>query len=195
MTTGVAADEPLPLPGKTAATTTIAVAASGGGRRPSTPSAAAAASGPVTREALGRATWTLLHTLAARFPERPTRRQRRDAEALIDSLTRVYPCGECAAHFAELCARDPPDASSGAALRDWTCRAHNAVNARLGKPRFDCALAAARWSPEACDGGGKGQQEDACAMGVGASAAAVGAAAVADAVARRRERKGATTRW
>jgi mitochondrial FAD-linked sulfhydryl oxidase len=143
----------------------------------------------VTREALGRATWTLLHTLAARFPEQPTRRQRRDAEALIDALTRVYPCGECAAHFLELCRRDPPDASSGATLQRWTCRAHNAVNARLGKPQFDCALAGARWAPEACDGGmaasGGGGGGDACAIGVGAAAAAVGAAAVAEASAAR----------
>jgi FAD-linked sulfhydryl oxidase len=152
---------------------------------PPPPASSAGPAAAVTREALGRATWTLLHTLAARFPDRPTRRQRRDAEALIDALTRVYPCGECAAHFAELCARDPPDASTGAALRLWTCRAHNSVNARLGKPQFDCSLAAARWSPEACDGG-KDQEEDACAMGVGTTAAAVGAAAVANAVKRRR---------
>jgi FAD-linked sulfhydryl oxidase len=154
-----------------------------------------AASAGVTREALGRATWTLLHTLAARFPDHPTRRQRRDAESLIDALTRVYPCGECAAHFAELCRRDPPDASSGAALRLWTCRAHNSVNQRLGKPAFDCALAAARWAPEACDGGGGKEAAataDACEMGVGAAAAAVGAAAVAEAA---RGGGGGRARW
>ncbi len=41
------------------------------------------AGGPVTREELGRATWTLLHTLAAQFPEQPSRQQRKDANQLV----------------------------------------------------------------------------------------------------------------
>jgi FAD-linked sulfhydryl oxidase len=56
----------------------------------------------VTKEELGRATWTFLHTLAAQFPERPSRQQQRDARALMDALTRIYPCGECAGHFTEV---------------------------------------------------------------------------------------------
>ncbi len=51
---------------------------------------------------LGRATWTLLHMLAAQFPERPTRQQRRDARQLVECLTRIYPCGSCASHFAQI---------------------------------------------------------------------------------------------
>ena len=42
-----------------------------------------AAGGSVSREELGRATWTLLHTLAAQYPERPTRQQRKDAKQLV----------------------------------------------------------------------------------------------------------------
>jgi hypothetical protein len=57
---------------------------------------------PVTKEDLGRATWTFLHTLAAQFPEHPTRQQQRDARQLIDSLTRIYPCADCAQHFQDL---------------------------------------------------------------------------------------------
>jgi hypothetical protein len=65
--------------------------------------AAAAADGePVTREELGRATWVFLHTLAAQFPARPTRQQQRDARGVLDALTRIYPCGECARHFGEI---------------------------------------------------------------------------------------------
>lgn len=56
----------------------------------------------VTKEELGRATWVFLHTLAAQFPEHPTRQQQKDARQLIDSLTRIYPCADCAQHFQEL---------------------------------------------------------------------------------------------
>lgn len=41
------------------------------------------AGGGVSREDVGRATWTFLHTLAAQYPERPTRQQRRDAHDLV----------------------------------------------------------------------------------------------------------------
>ncbi|KAF3340408.1 FAD-linked sulfhydryl oxidase ERV1 [Carex littledalei] len=37
---------------------------------------------PLTKEELGRATWTLLHTIAAQYPDQPTRQQRRDAKEL-----------------------------------------------------------------------------------------------------------------
>lgn len=57
---------------------------------------------PVTKEELGRSTWVFLHTLAAQFPEHPSRQQQRDARQLIDSLTRIYPCADCAQHFQEI---------------------------------------------------------------------------------------------
>ena len=74
----------------------------------------------MTREELGRCTWTLLHTLAAQYAEQPTKQQQRDARELVRAapsralssahlghrqiliLTRLYPCRECAVHFAEL---------------------------------------------------------------------------------------------
>ncbi|KAK3013911.1 hypothetical protein RJ639_009439 [Escallonia herrerae] len=57
---------------------------------------------PVTREELGRATWTLLHTLAAQYPDKPTRQQKKDVKELMGILSRIYPCKECADHFKEV---------------------------------------------------------------------------------------------
>ena len=37
----------------------------------------------VTREQLGRSTWVLLHTLAAQYPERPSKQQRKDVATLV----------------------------------------------------------------------------------------------------------------
>ncbi len=39
--------------------------------------------GPITKDDLGRATWTLLHTLAAQYPQNPTRRQQKDVQTLV----------------------------------------------------------------------------------------------------------------
>lgn len=51
---------------------------------------------------LGKATWTLLHMLAAQYPDKPTGQQRRDAKELINCLTRIYPCADCASHFQQI---------------------------------------------------------------------------------------------
>ena len=70
---------------------------------------------------------------------------------MIMILTRAYPCGECAAHFAEIVRVNPPDCSSGLALQRWMCAVHNEVNASLGKAWFDCAKVDGRWSKLECD--------------------------------------------
>ena len=50
-------------------------------------SSSGGAGGTVTREEVGRAAWTFLHTLAAQHPERPTRQQQRDARNLVSELS------------------------------------------------------------------------------------------------------------
>ena len=49
-------------------------------------SAGAASSSTASREEVGRATWTFLHTLAAQYPEHPTRQQKRDARNLVGGM-------------------------------------------------------------------------------------------------------------
>lgn len=117
--------------------------------------------GPVTREDLGRATWTLLHTLAAQYPDAPSRQQQRDVRSLVDALTRVYPCAECAGHFSEIVRQHPPQVGSGRELRQWLCHVHNVVNRSLGKPTFNCTFVEARWAKLDCG------EAQACDMAVG----------------------------
>ncbi|WPT16264.1 FAD-linked sulfhydryl oxidase ERV1 [Picochlorum sp. SENEW3] len=116
----------------------------------------------VSREEVGRASWTFLHTLAAQYPERPTRQQKRDARNLIDILTRMYPCGECARHFKEVVQAHPPEVDTREEFSQWMCRVHNVVNRSLGKPTFNCKYIASRWEGIECD------TEDACSLDMGA---------------------------
>lgn len=112
----------------------------------------------VTKEELGRATWLFLHTLAAQYPERPTRQQQKDVKVLMDTLTRIYPCADCAAHFKYVLKAHPPRVSNKGELQEWMCIIHNSVNRRLGKPAFNCNLASARWGALECD------EEEACTL-------------------------------
>ena len=110
---------------------------------------------PPDRDALGRATWTFLHTTAAYYPTEPTPGQRTHMLALMRALPALYPCGHCAEHFGERIRAQPPDAAvtqGRAALSRWLCERHNEVNDMLGKPAFDCSKTDERWKTGPSDG-------------------------------------------
>ncbi|KAJ6385614.1 hypothetical protein OIU77_028738 [Salix suchowensis] len=106
---------------------------------------------PLTKEELGRATWTFLHTLAAQYPEHPTRQQKKDVKELMAILSRMYPCQECADHFKEVIKVNPVQAGSHAEFSQWMCHAHNVVNRSLGKLVFPCERVDARWGKLECE--------------------------------------------
>ncbi|KAN0129337.1 hypothetical protein V8E53_012821 [Lactarius tabidus] len=60
---------------------------------------------PPDSEALGRATWTFLHSTAV-------------ARTCCNSLPTLYPCGHCAEDLGERLRRRPPDVRNRAALAD-----------------------------------------------------------------------------
>lgn len=106
---------------------------------------------PVTKEELGRATWTFLHTLAAQYPENPTRQQKKDVKELMSILSRMYPCKECADHFKEVLRANPVQAGSHDEFSQWLCQVHNVVNRSLGKLVFPCERVDARWGKLDCE--------------------------------------------
>ncbi|CAL4938166.1 unnamed protein product [Urochloa decumbens] len=105
---------------------------------------------PLTKEEVGRATWMLLHTIAAQFPDEPTRQQKRDAKELMHIISRLYPCKECAEHFKEVLKANPVQAGSQAEFSQWLCYVHNVVNRSIGKPIFPCQRVTARWGKLDC---------------------------------------------
>jgi len=54
---------------------------------------------PVERDVLGRHSWTLLHTMAATIPEKPTRQQQKELSQFVTTLSKFYPCEWCADEF------------------------------------------------------------------------------------------------
>ncbi|KAI1451338.1 ERV/ALR sulfhydryl oxidase domain-containing protein [Annulohypoxylon moriforme] len=87
---------------------------------------------------LGRSTWKFLHTMMARFPDKPTEDDSLALKTFVQLFARLYPCGDCARHFQKLLAKYPPQVSSRNAAAGWACFMHNQVNERLKKPLFDC---------------------------------------------------------
>lgn len=87
---------------------------------------------------LETATWTVLQTIAAQFPEVPTAKQQKDVEHLIESLARVFPCASCAEQFQEILRNDPPVLRSGHELQRWMSDLQSAVNHSPDRPAFSC---------------------------------------------------------
>lgn len=56
---------------------------------------------PPDNLALGRSTWTLLHSMAANYPENPTDERQLLTQNFFNILAKIYPCKYCAVDFDE----------------------------------------------------------------------------------------------
>ncbi|KJE97794.1 FAD dependent sulfhydryl oxidase Erv2 [Capsaspora owczarzaki ATCC 30864] len=97
------------------------------------------------RAELGRAGWTTLHVMAARFPEEPSQDEQDAFVAYIHLFGMLYPCGDCAREFRKLVQAHPPSVGSRDQAMQWFCEIHNHVNVRLNKPIFPCEKVRDRW--------------------------------------------------
>jgi FAD-linked sulfhydryl oxidase len=100
---------------------------------------------PPDVETLGRGTWTLLHSIAASYPEKPSNSQKSDVLSFVKLFSKLYPCWVCAEDFRTYLGREVPRVGSRDEFGKWLCGAHNDVNRKLGKPEFDCSRWEERW--------------------------------------------------
>lgn len=82
----------------------------------------------------GARLWAELHT------------KRDVTPAFLQQFTKRIPCAECQAEWVALTNRIPP--AFGPGWFAWTVEAHNAVNARLNKPKMSLEDARRLWRPE-----------------------------------------------
>ena len=94
---------------------------------------------------LGSSSWTFLHTMAANYPEKPTDTQKKEMNEFLNIFSRVYPCFWCAKDFEKYIRENAPRVGSREELSRWMCDAHNRVNKKLGKPKFNCDFWKQRW--------------------------------------------------
>ncbi|KAM0798897.1 ERV/ALR sulfhydryl oxidase domain-containing protein, partial [Usnea florida] len=102
---------------------------------------------PPDVEALGRSTWTFLHTLSASYPPSASPGTQSEMRQFLGLFSRLYPCWTCAEDFQEWMGTkgNEPRVEGRAGLGRWMCQAHNEVNRKLGKEEFECARWEERW--------------------------------------------------
>lgn len=91
-------------PASRQASTTAAASASASTSRQAPPAGttnAPARDCPYDKDELGRATWGLLHTMAAHYPDKPTAAEAKDVTTFFTVLSKLYPCEPCAKDFQE----------------------------------------------------------------------------------------------
>ena len=109
---------------------------------------------PPDVDELGRSTWTLLHSMAAHYPPTAPPTMQSMTSQFLSLFSSLYPCWVCAEDFRDWM-KEPgnePKLQGQDEFGFWACRAHNAVNVKLGKPTFDCALWKERWKDGWKDG-------------------------------------------
>mmetsp|Transcript_4868 Transcript_4868/g.9010 ORF Transcript_4868/g.9010 Transcript_4868/m.9010 type:complete len:172 (+) Transcript_4868:73-588(+) len=95
---------------------------------------------PPNSAELGRSTWTLLHSMAAWYPDEPSTEDEHFMTSFMASFARFYPCPWCATDFQQNLAAKPVQTESRKALSVWICEQHNIVNKKLGKKAFPCDM-------------------------------------------------------
>jgi len=93
---------------------------------------------PPTKDAIGKSSWTLLHSMAAWYPDTPTKDEETKMAQLMEAISIFYPCTYCAQDFRENLKENPTKTESRQDLSLWLCGQHNLVNEKLGKPIFKC---------------------------------------------------------
>ncbi|ESW98831.1 putative FAD dependent sulfhydryl oxidase Erv1 [Ogataea parapolymorpha DL-1] len=107
---------------------------------------------PPDVEQLGRSTWTFLHSVAAKYPEQASEEQQEDMRTFLRVFGNIYPCWFCAKDFRQYMEKDKPKVRTQEEFGKWLCDAHNEVNEKLGKKKFDCNLWKERWKDGWKDG-------------------------------------------
>ncbi|KAL4239556.1 hypothetical protein ACF0H5_000368 [Mactra antiquata] len=100
---------------------------------------------PLDKDELGRNTWGFLHTMAAYYPDNPSKNEQEDMKKMMHIFSKFYPCEYCAEDFQQSIKRDEPDTRNQYSFSQWMCRMHNEVNVKLGKAKFDCSRVNERW--------------------------------------------------
>ncbi|CCK70134.1 flavin-linked sulfhydryl oxidase KNAG_0D03880 [Huiozyma naganishii CBS 8797] len=100
---------------------------------------------PPDVQKLGVASWDFLHSMAAKYPDQPTVTQEGEMKEFLKIFSHVYPCHWCAKDFEKYIEKHAPRTKSKEDLSRWMCEAHNSVNGKLGKPKFDCNFWKQRW--------------------------------------------------
>lgn len=92
------------------------------------------------KDIVGRETWGVLHRYAAKYPEKPTKKDKEEFHQFFKAILRQIPDGDCKCrtHAVQYVMKHRPDTSSRYGLSMYLCDFHNDINSLLKKERKNC---------------------------------------------------------
>ena len=106
----------------------------------------------LTKQEIGRNTWSLLHSIAASYPNEPSEEDKKNITNFLFGLANLFPCKICGTHLLKMLKKEGVHADSREELVKYICKIHNIVNKVLEKPIFDCKKAFDFWGGDCgCD--------------------------------------------
>lgn len=87
---------------------------------------------------VGNATWTLLHSMAETYPDKPNYTEKNEMNQFITLLAKYYPCEHCKVEFQDYVSKNKPLVNGRKDLVSWMCEFHNYINQKIGKNIVRC---------------------------------------------------------
>ncbi|GAW79077.1 FAD-linked sulfhydryl oxidase ERV1 [Plasmodium gonderi] len=94
---------------------------------------------PPDREEIGRASWLILHTISANYPEKPTDEDKKKHTNFFYAFANLYPCHICKLDLFDNLKNYQMTCQNRNDFSSFIYNLHNKVNEDIGKPLFPCS--------------------------------------------------------
>lgn len=93
---------------------------------------------PPDRSEIGRASWLLLHTIAANYPNEPTEEEKRKQTEFFYSFSNLYPCHICRLDLLHILKKHKINCENKMEYSKFIFNLHNMINEDIGKEYYKC---------------------------------------------------------
>ncbi|EUD64728.1 hypothetical protein C922_04872 [Plasmodium inui San Antonio 1] len=93
---------------------------------------------PPDREEIGRASWLVLHTMSANYPNEPTEEDKKKHFDFFHAFANLYPCHICKLDLLGHLKSHRMNCDGRTVLATFMFNLHNRVNEDIGKAPFPC---------------------------------------------------------
>lgn len=100
---------------------------------------------PPSRAELGASSWSLLHSIASRYPLKPSEDEKAELNRFLYLFSKVYPEREDGEVMTKYIDMKKPTLESRKTFGLWLSEFHNIVNKKLDKDIFDTTFWENRW--------------------------------------------------
>ncbi|SBT70199.1 FAD-linked sulfhydryl oxidase ERV1, putative [Plasmodium malariae] len=93
---------------------------------------------PPDREEIGRASWLILHTISANYPNEPTEEEKIKHTKFFYAFSNLYPCHICKLDLFQILKNYKLNCDNKISFSEFIFNLHNKVNEEIGKDIFPC---------------------------------------------------------